>query len=67
MTVIKLVIRKDGRVESMEVLETEGHESLHDASEAALKAFAPYWPLPDHFPEENLVISIGLHYPAFRR
>ncbi len=67
MTVIKLVIRKDGRVLSMEVLETEGHESLHDASEAALKAFAPYWPLPDHFPEENLVITLGLHYPAFRR
>jgi hypothetical protein len=67
MTVIKLVIQKDGRVRSMEVLETEGHESLHDASEAALKAFAPYWPLPDHFPEENLVITLGLHYPAFRR
>jgi outer membrane biosynthesis protein TonB len=67
MTVIKLVIRKDGRVESMEVLETDGHQSLHDASEAALKAFAPYWPLPDHFPEENLVITLGLHYPAFRR
>jgi hypothetical protein len=67
MTVIKLVIRKDGRVQSMEVMETEGHESLHDASEAALKAFAPYWPLPDHFPEENLVITLGLHYPAFRR
>ncbi|MEN8007634.1 MAG: energy transducer TonB [Candidatus Krumholzibacteriota bacterium] len=67
MTVIKLVIRKDGRVQSMEVLETDGHDSLHDASEAALKAFAPYWPLPEHFPEENLVITLGLHYPAFRR
>lgn len=67
MTVIKLVIRKNGRVQSMEVLETDGHQSLHDASEAALKAFAPYWPLPDHFPEENLVITLGLHYPAFRR
>ncbi len=67
MTVIKLVIRKDGRVSSMEVVETDGHQSLHDASEAALKAFAPYWPLPDHFPEENLVITLGLHYPAFRR
>jgi hypothetical protein len=67
MTVIKLVIRKDGRVQSMEVIETDGHDSLHDASEAALKAFAPYWALPDHFPEENLVITLGLHYPAFRR
>ena len=67
LTVIKLVIRKDGRVQSMEVLETDGHDSLHDASEAALKAFAPYWPLPDNFPEENLVITLALHYPAFRR
>ena len=67
MTMIKLVISRDGRVQAMEVLETEGHDSLHDASEAALKAFAPYWPLPDHFPEENLVITLALHYPAFRR
>ena len=67
LTVIKLVIRKDGRVQSMEVIETDGHDSLHDASEAALKAFAPYWPLPDTFPEENLVITLALHYPAFRR
>jgi len=67
ITVIQLVVGKDGRVQSMEVVETEGHQSLHDASEAALKAFAPYWPLPDHFPEENLVITLALHYPAFRR
>lgn len=67
LTVIKLVIRKNGRVLSMEVMETDGHESLHDASEAALKAFAPYWPLPENFPEENLVITLALHYPAFRR
>ncbi len=65
-TVIKLVIEKDGRPSSMEILETDGHQSLHDASLAALKAFAPYAPLPAHFPEENLVIILGLHYPAWR-
>ncbi len=65
-TVIKIVIQKDGRPSSMEVLETDGHQSLHDASAAALKAFAPYAPLPAHFPEENLVITLGLHYPAWR-
>lgn len=65
-TVIKLVIEKDGRPSSMEILETDGHQSLHDASLAALKAFAPYAPLPAHFPEENLVITLGLHYPAWR-
>ncbi len=67
MTVIKLVVRKDGVPESMEVLKTEGHESLHEASVAALKAFAPYAPLPAHFPEETLVITLGLHYPAWNR
>lgn len=65
-TVIRLVIEKNGVPSSMEILETEGHESLHEASVAALKAFAPYAPLPAHFPEEQLVITLGLHYPAWR-
>jgi len=66
-TVIRLVVEKDGRPSSMEILAEDGHSSLHDASLAALKAFAPYLPLPAHFPEENLVITLSLHYPAFRR
>jgi len=67
MTLIRLVVEKDGRPSIMEVIETQGHESLHDASVAALRAFAPYRPLPADFPEENLVITLGLHYPAWRR
>ncbi|MFT5232270.1 MAG: hypothetical protein ACI9UK_002335 [Candidatus Krumholzibacteriia bacterium] len=66
-TVIKLVVEKDGRPSSMVILDEDGHESLHTASVAALKAFAPYLPLPSHFPEENLVITLSLHYPSFRR
>ncbi len=66
-TVIKLVIGRNGVVNSLEVEETEGHESLHEASVAALRAFAPYAPLPAHFPEENLVITLGLYYPALQR
>jgi hypothetical protein len=66
-TVIRLVIEKDGRPSSMDIVDRDGHESLHGASVAALKAFAPYLPLPAHFPEENLVITLSLHYPAFRR
>lgn len=65
-TVIKLVVEKDGRPSSMVVIDQDGHQSLHDASLAALKAFAPYLPLPAAFPEENLVITLSLHYPAFR-
>ena len=66
-TVIRLVVQKNGVPSAMEVLETEGHDSLHEASIAALKAFAPYAPLPAHFPEETLVITLGLHYPAWNR
>lgn len=66
-TVVKIVVEKDGRVSLMNVEETEGHESLHDASTSALKAFQPYKKLPPEFPEENLVITLGLHYPAWRR
>jgi hypothetical protein len=51
----------------MEVFETQGHESLHTASLAALQAFAPYAPLPPDFPEDHLVITLGLHYPALKR
>ena len=66
-TQIRLVIERDGRPSVMEVIGTEGHESLHQASVAALMAFTPYTPLPPGFPEENLVIILTLHYPAWRR
>ncbi len=66
-TVIRLVVEKDGRPSGMDILDEDGHGSLHIASLAALKAFAPYLPLPAHFPEENLVITLSLHYPAFQR
>jgi TonB family protein len=66
-TVIRLVVERDGRPSAMEILETEGHESLHQASIAALRAFAPYAPLPPDFPEEKLVIHLTLQYPAWKR
>ena len=34
---------------------------------SALKAFAPYAPLPPNFPDEELVIILTLHYPAWKR
>jgi len=67
VTVIRISVERDGRLSSLEVIDTEGHESLHTASQAALKAFAPYAALPANFPEENLVITLGLYYPAWRR
>lgn len=66
-TTLKMVVEKDGTLSSLEVLEKDGHESLHEASQAALRAFAPYTPLPPDFPEENLVITLVLHYPPWRQ
>jgi outer membrane biosynthesis protein TonB len=66
-TEVLIVIGKDGRVQKMEVQDTQGHQSLHDASVAALRAFAPYTPLPAHFPEDVLVITLRLGYPPLRR
>lgn len=65
VTRIRLVVEKDGRPSAMEIVEVEGHESLHKASVAALQAFAPYAPLPATFPERQLVILLSLHYPQW--
>jgi hypothetical protein len=66
-TKILLVVERDGRPSRMEVLEENGHESLHTASIAALQAFAPYAPLPPDFPDDRLEITLGLYYPAWKR
>lgn len=66
-TILKVVVATDGRLRSLEILDTEGHQSLHEASEAAMRAFAPYAPLPEGFPEEELVMTWRLIYPALRR
>ncbi len=63
-TIVKLVVLTDGTVAGMEVVEKQGHESLHQASVAALRATAPLKPLPEHFPDPELVLTVKLHYSA---
>ena len=48
-----MVIEPDGTPSRMDVLAREGHESLHKASVNALRACAPYRPLPPDFPEDR--------------
>lgn len=64
-TTLRLVVEMDGTIGGLETVDRQGHESLHNASKAALRSAAPYAPLPDDFPEENLVIILSLHYPAW--
>ena len=65
-TRVVLVIEPNGHLRSLEVIDAEGHDSLHDAVVAALKAFAPYAPLPENFPLDHLVLDWTLIYPSLR-
>jgi hypothetical protein len=61
-TKINFRIYPDGRLEALEVVETNGHESLHRSSLNAIKGAAPFRPLPKDFPEEYLEITFGFYY-----
>lgn len=65
-TKLRVVVERDGTLSALEVLEEIGHASLRQASESALRAAAPFAPLPPGFPEENLEIILTLYYPAWR-
>lgn len=62
-TVMRVVVERDGRVSLAEIVETDGHESLHNASRAALLSSSPFAPLPSHFPESHLEIRLTMSYP----
>ncbi len=66
-TVLKVVVEKDGTISAAEILETDGHESLHLASRAALVASSPLMPLPSHFPLAQLEIHLTMVYPKLSR
>lgn len=61
-TSVRFRIFPDGRMESLAVLEAEGHESLSRASVGAIKGAAPFRPLPDNFPEDFLEVTFGFYY-----
>ncbi len=61
-TVVEFRIYPDGRMEAMDVIEQEGHKSLHRASGNAIKGAAPFRPLPDDFPEPYLDVRFGFYY-----
>ncbi|MFH1844743.1 MAG: energy transducer TonB [bacterium] len=66
-TTLVVEINPDGTLGPLEIKETVGHESLHQASVAAIRASAPFAPLPPDFPEEKLVIRYTLEYPAWEK
>ena len=61
-TWVRFRISPDGNVESMAVVEEEGHESLHRSSVNAVKGAVPFRPLPEDFPEPFLEVTFGFYY-----
>lgn len=61
-TVVYFRIYPDGRMEMLEVIEEEGHESLHRSSANAIRGAAPFRHLPDNFPEPYLEVKFGFYY-----
>ena len=61
-TWVKFRIYPDGHMEGAQVIETEGHDSLHRSSLNAVKGAAPFRPLPKDFPDKFLEIEFGFYY-----
>jgi TonB family protein len=54
---IKFSIRKNGKLDKVEILRTSGYRALDEAVIQALKNADPYWPLPDNYEKDVLEIT----------
>ncbi len=54
--VIRFTIKKNGRLEVVELMRTSGYKSLDDAALKALSDAEPFWPLPDEWGMETYTI-----------
>lgn len=62
-TVLEIHIDRRGEMRSLDIVGRQGHDALHDASVRAVEKTAPFQPLPDDFPDEELVLRLELIYP----
>jgi protein TonB len=54
---IKFVIKRDGTLDSVNLLKTSGYNSLDEAAMKALEKASPYWPLPEDWEGDSLEIT----------
>ncbi|MBN2461258.1 MAG: energy transducer TonB [Candidatus Cloacimonetes bacterium] len=59
---IRFIVNPDGRIRALEVLESQGHESLTQTSVSAIEWAAPFLPLPGNFPEDFLEVTARFSY-----
>ncbi len=66
-TLVELEVGRNGGLRRLDVLEKNGHESLHQCSADVFKALSPFRSLPVDFPEKSLILRIRLEYPPVRQ
>jgi protein TonB len=62
---IRFTIKKNGRLEDVELVRTSGNRSLDEAAMQALKEGEPYWPLPDEWGKDVLTITGHFVYSMY--
>jgi len=62
---IRFTIKKDGRLSNIELLRTSGYRDLDEAAMKALKDAEPFWPLPEEWGKEDLVITGHFIYSLY--
>jgi protein TonB len=63
--VIKFTIKKNGRLEAVELVRTSGHKNLDSAALKALRDAEPFWPLPDEWGVETYTIEGHFIYTIY--
>jgi len=61
-TAVRFRVYRDGHVENIQVLKTEGHESLMHSSVNSVKAAQPFKPLPSDFPADLEFLEVTALY-----
>jgi TonB family protein len=58
----RFTVLPDGRVKNIQMLESNAHYSLDQSSSMAIEGSSPFMPLPQNFPEENLIVTVTFSY-----
>ncbi len=54
---IKFSIKRDGRLGNVELIRTSGYRNLDEAAMKAIRDAQPFWPLPEDWQKDDLVIN----------
>jgi len=61
-SIIRFRVYPDGHVDNITVLSTNGHQSLMETSQNAIKGSDPFRPLPSDFPRDKKYLEVTAHF-----